>query len=94
MNPLDWPVVSRLGWTLIHSLWQGLLVVVLLFGAKNFPDLARGMVQAAREFFGSEDEDEPEIKWRRTVRSPHGATHRDAGRDYADNRGGPGHEKC
>jgi sec-independent protein translocase protein TatA len=52
-----------------------LVVVLLLFGARKFPDLARGMAQAVRELFGSEDEDEPEIKWRRTVRPPHGATH-------------------
>lgn len=34
MNPLsgwfEWQVVGRLGWTLLHSFWQGLLVAGLL----------------------------------------------------------------
>lgn len=29
-NILDWPVMVRLGWVLIHSLWQGLLVAAVL----------------------------------------------------------------
>ena len=29
-NILEWPIVVRLGWVLIHSLWQGLLVTALL----------------------------------------------------------------
>jgi sec-independent protein translocase protein TatA len=48
-----------------------LLIVLLLFGARNIPTFMRGMDQARREFFGNEDEDEPEITRRRTVQPPH-----------------------
>src|SRR5512143_267749 len=34
MNALNWfaaqPLVERLGWTLVHSLWQGALIAALL----------------------------------------------------------------
>jgi len=50
-----------------------LLIVLLLFGAKKLPELGKGMVQAVREFFDIEDEDEPEITRPRTVRPPHRA---------------------
>jgi len=47
-----------------------LLIVLLLFGARNLPDFAKGMDRARREFFGSEDEDDVDITRRRTVRPP------------------------
>jgi sec-independent protein translocase protein TatA len=38
-----------------------LLVVLLLFGAKKLPELARGMGQAVREFSKAKDEFEREV---------------------------------
>ncbi len=38
-----------------------LLIVLLLFGAKKLPELARGMGQAVREFTSAKDEFEREI---------------------------------
>lgn len=38
-----------------------LLVVLLLFGAKKLPELARGMGQAVREFTKAKDEFEREV---------------------------------
>jgi sec-independent protein translocase protein TatA len=41
-----------------------LAVIVLLFGSKKLPDLARGMGQAAKEFRSGlhDDDQEPEAK--------------------------------
>jgi len=38
-----------------------LLIVLLLFGAKKLPELARGMGQAVREFSKAKDEFEREV---------------------------------
>jgi sec-independent protein translocase protein TatA len=38
-----------------------LLIVLLLFGAKKLPELARGMGQAAKEFGAARDEIEREL---------------------------------
>ena len=38
-----------------------LLIVLLLFGAKKLPELARGMGQAVREFTKAKDEFEREV---------------------------------
>src|ERR1700733_10738931 len=38
-----------------------LLIVLLLFGAKKLPELARGMSQAVREFTKAKDEFEREV---------------------------------
>jgi sec-independent protein translocase protein TatA len=47
-----------------------LLIVLLLFGAKKLPELARGMGRAVKEFNGARDEIEREL----TQAKPSGAT--------------------
>ncbi len=47
-----------------------LLVVLLLFGAKKLPELAKGMGQAVREFSKAKDEVEHEIMRPATVHPP------------------------
>ena len=47
-----------------------LLVVLLLFGAKKLPELAKGMGQAMREFSKAKNDVENEI-----MRPPDGSTH-------------------
>ena len=43
------------------DMWVLLLIVLILFGAKKLPELARGMGQAIREFNKAKDEFEREI---------------------------------
>jgi sec-independent protein translocase protein TatA len=43
------------------DMWVLLLIVLVLFGAKKLPELARGMGQAIREFNKAKDEFEHEI---------------------------------
>ncbi len=47
-----------------------LLIVLLLFGAKKLPELAKGMGQAVREFSKAKDEVEHEIMRPPTVQPP------------------------
>lgn len=39
--------------------WIILLLIVLFFGAKRLPDLAKGMGQAIKEFSKAKNSDEP-----------------------------------
>ena len=41
---LNEPWVARLGWTLVHFLWQGTVIAVLLAAARGLrmPSLAQG----------------------------------------------------
>ncbi len=43
------------------DMWILLVIVLILFGAKKLPELARGMGQAIREFNKAKDEFEREI---------------------------------
>jgi sec-independent protein translocase protein TatA len=43
------------------DMWVLLLIVLVLFGAKKLPELARGMGQAIREFNKAKDQFEHEI---------------------------------
>jgi sec-independent protein translocase protein TatA len=47
-----------------------LLIVLLLFGAKKLPELARGMGRAVKEFSAARDEIERELKQPGSNRAP------------------------
>jgi sec-independent protein translocase protein TatA len=49
------PMVAFLGWPEIVGL---LIVVILLFGAKKLPELARGLGNGIKEFKNSSRDDE------------------------------------
>lgn len=50
------PILAMLGWPEIIGI---LLLVILLFGAKKLPDLARGLGNGIKEFKKSSQENEP-----------------------------------
>ena len=57
MTPMIASILNLVGPDMIVVLF----IVVLLFGAKKLPELARGMGQAAKEFGAARDEIEREL---------------------------------
>jgi sec-independent protein translocase protein TatA len=58
-----------------------LLIVLLLFGAKRLPELARGMGRAIKEFNAARDEVEKGLSQSGPTSAPCGNSHSKAGQD-------------
>ena len=57
MNPMIGSILNLMG----PDMMVILLIVLLLFGAKKLPELARGMGRAVKEFGAARDEVEREL---------------------------------
>jgi sec-independent protein translocase protein TatA len=57
MNPMIASILNLMG----PDMMVILLIVLLLFGAKKLPELARGMGKAVKEFSAARDEIEREL---------------------------------
>jgi len=57
MNPMIATILNLMG----PDMMVILLIVLLLFGAKKLPELARGMGRAVKEFSAARDEVEREL---------------------------------
>jgi sec-independent protein translocase protein TatA len=57
MNPIIASILNLMG----PDMMVILLIVLLLFGAKKLPELARGMGRAVKEFSAARDEIEKEL---------------------------------
>jgi len=57
MNPMIASILNLMG----PDMMVILLIVLLLFGAKRLPELARGMGRAVKEFSAARDEIEREL---------------------------------
>jgi sec-independent protein translocase protein TatA len=57
MNPMIASILNLMG----PDMMVILLIVLLLFGAKKLPELARGMGRAVKEFSAARDEIEMEL---------------------------------
>ena len=73
-------ILAGLGNLVGGDMWVLLLIVLILFGAKKLPELAKGAGQAIREFNKAKDEFEREISKPEVVvqqpkdRLPHSST--------------------
>lgn len=59
MSPLPLPLAFNFGPTELILIF---LIVILLFGAKRLPELAKGLGKSIREFKKATNENEEEIK--------------------------------
>jgi sec-independent protein translocase protein TatA len=58
MNPMIASILNLMGPDMLIIV----LIILLLFGAKKLPELARGMGRAVKEFSAARDEMERELK--------------------------------
>ena len=65
MNPMIASILNLVGPDMIVIL----LIVLLLFGAKKLPELARGMGRAVKEFSAARDEIEKELTQSKSSRT-------------------------